>query len=87
MTQCTMNLLVTGGAGFIGSHLIRHIIARPEVTKLVNLDCLTYAGHLETVADRPGHDQRYALDASELRLELGWNPTVPFDQGLRETVQ
>ena len=41
-----MNLLVTGGAGFIGSNLIHHIIDRPEITRLVNLDCLTYAGHL-----------------------------------------
>src|SRR5208337_1430389 len=41
-----MNLLITGGAGFIGSNLIHHVIHRPEVAKLVNLDCLTYAGHL-----------------------------------------
>ena len=46
-----MNLLVTGGAGFIGSNLVRHIIARPEVTRLVNLDCLTYAGHLANLRD------------------------------------
>jgi dTDP-glucose 4,6-dehydratase len=46
-----MNLLVTGGAGFIGSNLIRHIIHRPEIAKLVNLDCLTYAGHLESLHD------------------------------------
>jgi dTDP-glucose 4,6-dehydratase len=46
-----MKLLVTGGAGFIGSHFIRHIIHQPTVTKVVNLDCLTYAGCLENVAD------------------------------------
>ena len=44
-----MNLLVTGGAGFIGSNLIRHILEKPEITRLVNLDCLTYAGHLENL--------------------------------------
>src|SRR5688572_11196552 len=44
-----MNLLVTGGAGFIGSNLIHSVIDKPEVTKLVNLDCLTYAGHLENL--------------------------------------
>ncbi len=41
-----MNLLITGGAGFIGSNVIHHVIDRPEVVKLINLDCLTYAGHL-----------------------------------------
>jgi len=40
-----MKLLITGGAGFIGSNLIHHVIDRPEIAKLVNLDCLTYAGH------------------------------------------
>jgi dTDP-glucose 4,6-dehydratase len=38
------------------------------------------------VPDRPGHDRRYLLDASKIRRELGWEPTIPFDQGLRETV-
>jgi dTDP-glucose 4,6-dehydratase len=45
-----MHLLITGGAGFIGSNLIHHVIHRPEVVKLVNLDCLTYAGHPENLA-------------------------------------
>ncbi len=51
-----MNLLVTGGAGFIGSNVIQHVIDRAEVHRLVNLDCLTYAGHLanlEAVATHP----------------------------------
>jgi dTDP-glucose 4,6-dehydratase len=46
-----MNLLVTGGAGFIGSNLIRHILNQPAIAKLVNMDCLTYAGHLANLAD------------------------------------
>jgi dTDP-glucose 4,6-dehydratase len=53
-----MNLLITGGAGFIGSNLIQQVIRRPEIAKLVNLDCLTYAGHpanLESVAARPNY--------------------------------
>ena len=41
-----MRLLVTGGAGFIGSNLIELLLDQPEVEQLVNLDCLTYAGHL-----------------------------------------
>jgi dTDP-glucose 4,6-dehydratase len=61
-----MNLLVTGGAGFIGSNLIQHVIDRPEINRLVNLDCLTYAGHLanlETVAQHP----RYVFEKVDLR--------------------
>ncbi|MDR2414365.1 MAG: dTDP-glucose 4,6-dehydratase [Odoribacteraceae bacterium] len=39
------------------------------------------------VADRPGHDARYAIDASKLRRELGWTPAVPFETGIRQTVR
>lgn len=42
---------------------------------------------LQSVPDRPGHDRRYALDSDKLRHELGWKPSVPFDQGLSETVR
>ena len=38
------------------------------------------------VADRPGHDRRYAIDASKLRNELGWEPKYSFERGLAETV-
>ena len=38
------------------------------------------------VADRPGHDRRYAIDASKLRDELGWEPEYTFGQGIAETV-
>ncbi len=39
------------------------------------------------VADRPGHDRRYAIDASKVRRELGWEPRHTFETGLRETVR
>jgi dTDP-glucose 4,6-dehydratase len=39
------------------------------------------------VQDRPGHDQRYAIDASKIRQELGWTPSRGFEEGLRETVR
>ncbi|MGE0445976.1 MAG: dTDP-glucose 4,6-dehydratase, partial [Vicinamibacterales bacterium] len=39
------------------------------------------------VADRPGHDRRYAIDATRIRTELGWTPTRTFTAGLRETAQ
>jgi dTDP-glucose 4,6-dehydratase len=61
-----MNLLVTGGAGFIGSNVIRQVINRPEVTRLVNLDCLTYAGHLENLKEFETHP-KYAFEKVDLR--------------------
>jgi len=42
-----MNLLVTGGCGFIGSNFIEHVIEKKQVCKLVNVDCLSYAGSLD----------------------------------------
>jgi len=39
------------------------------------------------VADRPGHDRRYAMQTDRVRRELGWSPQVPFEEGLRRTVR
>lgn len=39
------------------------------------------------VTDRPGHDRRYAIDGSRIRDELGWEPAVTFEEGIRKTVQ
>jgi dTDP-glucose 4,6-dehydratase len=38
------------------------------------------------VKDRPGHDLRYAIDANKINTELGWKPSVTFEQGLERTV-
>jgi len=38
------------------------------------------------VKDRPGHDRRYAIDASKIKRELGWKPSVTFEEGLSETI-
>ncbi|HEY3913027.1 MAG TPA: dTDP-glucose 4,6-dehydratase [Verrucomicrobiae bacterium] len=61
-----MKLLVTGGAGFIGSNLIHHIIDEPEIQVLVNLDCLTYAGHLENLERVTSHP-KYVFERLDLR--------------------
>ena len=61
-----MNLLITGGAGFIGSNVIHHVIDRPEVTRLVNLDCLTYAGHLENL-EKVSRHPKYVFEQVDLR--------------------
>ncbi|QFU10248.1 dTDP-glucose 4,6-dehydratase 2 [Rhodobacteraceae bacterium THAF1] len=45
-----------------------------------------YADQITFVADRPGHDARYAIDASRIRDELGWTPSVTLEEGLERTV-
>jgi len=51
---------------------------RPKETK--------YEEQITYVADRPGHDMRYAIDASKIGLELGWKPEETFESGIRKTV-
>lgn len=46
-----------------------------------------YADLITFVQDRPGHDQRYAIDAGKIERELGWKPQETFETGLRKTVQ
>src|SRR4026207_80988 len=70
-----MNLLVTGGAGFIGSTWIRHISENPEIEKLINLDCLTYAGHLANL-ERVDSQPKYTLARVDLRDKKGVLETV-----------
>ncbi len=55
-----MKLLVTGGAGFIGSNFIRHMLMEQDEVHIVNLDCLSYAGNLENLADLSS-DPRYTF--------------------------
>lgn len=54
------NVLVTGGAGFIGSNFIRYLLASESQVKIVNLDALTYAGSLDNLTD-VASDARYAF--------------------------
>ena len=46
----------------------------------------TYSDLIEFVADRPGHDRRYAIDASKIRKDLGWEPSVTLRQGIERTI-
>ena len=42
---------------------------------------------IQFVTDRLGHDQRYAIDAAKVHRELHWEPTVPFEQGIIDTIE
>lgn len=48
---------------------------------------LPYSRQITHVKDRPGHDRRYAIDASKIERELGWKPAETFETGIRKTVQ
>lgn len=50
-------------------------------------DGKSYTEQITFVKDRPGHDRRYAIDASKIEKELGWRPAESFDSGIRKTVQ
>jgi len=68
---------IGGGAEMKNIDIVKRILAllsKPE--KLIRF-----------VKDRPGHDRRYAIDASKAKAELGWSPAHTFEQGLEETVR
>ena len=69
------------------------IIARimrdePKYQKLLKVDLSRINNDLITyVADRPGHDMRYAIDPTKIATELGWYPETPFTEGIEKTVR
>ena len=50
-------------------------------------DGKSYSSQMTYVTDRPGHDRRYAIDASKIERELGWRPAETFESGIRKTVE
>lgn len=65
-----------------GSELPNFIIAKKILNTLKKPEAM-----VKYVADRPGHDRRYALDSSKVKKELGWKPRYDFDKMLAETVK
>jgi dTDP-glucose 4,6-dehydratase len=64
---------------------IVHLLCRIMDKKLARRDGAS-AELITFVKDRPGHDQRYAIDATKLNKELGWTPSLQFEEGLEKTV-
>ena len=58
-----------------------------EIVKLIIRELGKDESLIKFVDDRPGHDRRYAIDASKIMEELGWRPTYSFEEGIRETIQ
>lgn len=50
-------------------------------------DGQSYATQITYVTDRPGHDRRYAIDASKIALNLDWKPKETFETGIKKTVE
>ena len=62
-----------------------HVLCQIMDKKLKRAEGTT-AGLITYVTDRPGHDLRYAIDATKVNQELGWEPSVTFEQGLEQTI-
>ena len=56
-------------------------IIKPQLSGIPYSKLITY------VQDRPGHDFRYAIDASKIKNDLGWTPKETFESGIRKTIQ
>ena len=68
---------VGGGSEIPNIEVVQRILAATQAPESL----------IRFVADRPGHDRRYAMDHSKLTAELGWRPVRQFGEGLRETVE
>ncbi len=57
-----------------------------KIVRLILKELGKGEGLITYVKDRPGHDRRYAIDSTRIENELGWHPVVPFEEGMKETI-
>lgn len=72
-----------------GSNEQENIVIIKKILKIlqeITRDQEIHEGLITHVADRLGHDRRYAIDASKIKTELGWEPETPFEEGIRSTI-
>lgn len=58
-----------------------------EIVKLILKELGKPESLIKYVKDRPGHDRRYAIDANKMKQELGWEPQIKFEDGIKDTVK
>ena len=66
-----------------GSHVEENLAVAQRLLRLTGKP----ESLLRYVADRPGHDRRYALDSTKIEAELGWKPEISLEDGLRQTIE
>jgi len=76
---------VGGGHQWENVRLVRALCA--AVARQTGASPAEYERLITFVSDRPGHDRRYAVDSSKIEQELGWKPSVLFEEGLERTVR
>ena len=76
---------IGGGNEVSNIELVRRLIGITD--SMLGREAGESLGLIKFVADRAGHDLRYAIDSTKLRTQLGWRPSVDFDSGLRKTVR
>ncbi|UOP04794.1 dTDP-glucose 4,6-dehydratase [Conchiformibius kuhniae] len=76
---------IGSGREYANADTVRRICGLLDVLS-PRADGASYAAQIRHVADRPGHDRRYAVDTAKIRTELNWRPRWGFEAGLRRTV-
>jgi dTDP-glucose 4,6-dehydratase len=70
----------------LGKFVKKYIFDHDLVRKTIR-DFAPHENLIEYVTDRAGHDFRYAIDCSKIQKELGWKPSVSFEEGIGKTVE